>query len=143
MRTSNAVTSARLHLEHAKAASRTLAALGLAAMVLDTSGKVLAANALIEGLETIVQWRSADRVTLEDRNADEKLADALARIADGDHDGVRSFPVRDVITSALMVGHLLPIRFSTRDIFARSTAVFLLMPVVAPTAPPVELVMSL
>ena len=42
-----------------------------------------------------------------------------------------------------MVGHVVPIRFSARDIFARSAAVFILMPVAAPDAPPVELVMSL
>jgi DNA-binding CsgD family transcriptional regulator len=42
-----------------------------------------------------------------------------------------------------MVGHVVPIRFSARDIFARSAAVFILMPVTAPNSPPVELVMSL
>src|SRR4051812_9464254 len=57
--------------------------------------------------------------------------------------GVRWFPVRDSITGELMVGHVVPIRFSARDIFARSAAVFVLMPVAAPNSPPVELVMSL
>jgi hypothetical protein len=60
-----AVMAARLHLERAQAASQTLAALGLAALVLDQSGKVLAANALVEGLANFVHWRSADRVTLK------------------------------------------------------------------------------
>jgi DNA-binding CsgD family transcriptional regulator len=138
-----AVMAARLHLERAQAASQTLAALGLAALVLDDSGKVLAANALIEGLANFVHWRSADRVMLKDGSADDMLGQALARIAANDNGGVRSFPVRDEVTSALMVGHVLPIRFSARDIFARSAAVFVLMPVAAPSAPPVELVMSL
>jgi DNA-binding CsgD family transcriptional regulator len=138
-----AVMAARLHLERARAASQTLAALGLAALVLDDAGKVLAANALIEGMVNLVHWRSADRVTLKDRRADEMLGEALARIALNDNGGVRSFPVRDSIADALMVGHVVPIRFSARDIFARSTAVFILMPVAAPSAPPVELVMSL
>lgn len=138
-----AVMAARLHLERAQAASQTLAALGLAALVLDEAGKVLAANALIEGMANLVHWRSADRVTLKDRRADDMLADALARIALNDNGGVRSFPVRDPITDALMVGHVVPIRFSARDIFARSAAVFVLMPVAAPSSPPVELVMSL
>jgi DNA-binding CsgD family transcriptional regulator len=71
------------------------------------------------------------------------LSDALARIGLGDNSGVCSFPVRDPATQNLMVGHVVPIRFSARDIFARSAAVFVLMPVAAPTAPPVELVMSL
>ncbi|WP_369723576.1 MULTISPECIES: helix-turn-helix transcriptional regulator [unclassified Bradyrhizobium] len=138
-----AVMAARLHLERAQAASQALAALGLAALVLDEAGKVLAANALVEGMANLVHWRSADRVTLKDRRADEMLTEALARIALNDNGGVRSFPVRDAVTDALMVGHVVPIRYSARDIFARSTAVFVLMPVAAPTSPPVELVMSL
>jgi DNA-binding CsgD family transcriptional regulator len=138
-----AVMAARLHLERAQAASQTLAALGLAALVLDESGKVLAANPLIEAMVNLVHWRAADRVTLKDRRADEMLAEALARIALNDNGGVRSFPVRDAVTGALMIGHVVPVRFSARDIFARSTAVFVLMPVAAPSAPPVELVMSL
>jgi DNA-binding CsgD family transcriptional regulator len=138
-----AVLAARLHLERAQAASQTLAALGLAALVLDESGKVLAANSLVEDLVNLVHWRSADRVTLKDRRADEMLSEALARIALNDNGGVRSFPVRDQVTDVLMVGHVVPIRFSARDIFARSSAVFILMPVAAPSSPPVELVMSL
>lgn len=138
-----AVLAARLHLERAQAASQTLAALGLAALVLDDVGKVLAANTLIQDLVNIVHWRAVDRVTLKDRRADEMLAEALTRIASNDNRGVRSFPVRDSITDALMVGHILPIRYSARDIFARSAAIFVLMPVKAASSPPVELVMSL
>jgi DNA-binding CsgD family transcriptional regulator len=138
-----AVLAARLHLERAQGASQALAALGLAALVLDEAGKVLAANALIESLGNLVHWRTADRVTLKDRRADGMFSEALARIALNDNGGVRSFPVRDAITDALMVGHVVPIRFSARDIFARSAAVFVLMPVAAPSSPPVELVMSL
>jgi DNA-binding CsgD family transcriptional regulator len=138
-----AVMAARLHLERAQAASQTLAALGLAALVLDEVGKVITANTLIEGLTNIVRWRSGDRVMLMERRADEMLAEAVARIAINDNGGVRSFPVRDPVTDALMVGHVVPVKFSARDIFARSAAVFILMPVTAPNSPPVELVMSL
>jgi DNA-binding CsgD family transcriptional regulator len=138
-----AVLAARLHLERAQAASQALAALGLAALVLDEGGKVLSANALIEGMVNLLHWRAGGKVTLNDRRADEMLGEALARIALNDNGGVQSFPVRDAATDMLMVGHVLPIRFSARDIFARSAAVFVLMPVAAPSSPPVELVMSL
>lgn len=138
-----AVMAARLHLARAEAASQTLAALGMPAMLLAESGKVLAANSLIENLDNHVHWRAGGRVTLADKSADDLLADALARIAVNDNGGVRSFPVRDAVTDTLMVGHLVPIKFSARDIFAASSAVFVLMPVTAPSAPPVELVMSL
>ena len=138
-----AVMAARLHLARAEAASQTLAALGMAAMVLADSGKVLAANSLIENLVNHVHWRAGGRVTLADKSADDRLVEALARIAVNDNGGVRSFPVRDAVTDTLMVGHVVPIKFSARDIFAASSAVFVLTPVTAPSAPPVELVMSL
>jgi DNA-binding CsgD family transcriptional regulator/PAS domain-containing protein len=138
-----AVLAARLHLERAQAASQTLAALGLAALVLDDDGRVLAANTLMEGMVNLVHWRAVDRVTLKDSQADQMLGEALARVARNDHGGVRSFPVRDSVTDTMMVGHVVPIRYSARDIFTRSTAIFVLMPVNAPSAPPVELVMSL
>jgi DNA-binding CsgD family transcriptional regulator len=138
-----AVMAARLHLARAQAAGQALAALGLAAMVLDDSGKVLAANSLIENLVNHMHWRAGDRIMLKDRRADEMLVEALARIALNENGGVRSFPVRDAMTDTLMVGHVVPIKFSARDIFASSSAVFVLMPVAAPSAPPVELVMSL
>jgi DNA-binding CsgD family transcriptional regulator len=135
--------AARLHLERAQAATQTLAALGFPALVLDETGRVLAANTLIENQVNLVHWRSTDRVTLKDQKADAMLAEALARIVMNDNGGVRSFPVRDKIADTLMVAHVVPIRFSARDIFARSTAVLVLLPVAAPASPPVELVMSL
>ncbi|WP_431202249.1 helix-turn-helix transcriptional regulator [Bradyrhizobium betae] len=138
-----AVLATRLHLERAEAASQTLAALGLAALVLNEAGCVLSANALIEGMGHLVHWRAGDRVALKDRSADDMLVDALARVKLGDHNGVQSFPVRDPVNDSPMVGHVVPVRFSARDIFARSTAVFIMMPVAAPNSPPVELVMSL
>src|SRR5581483_6710771 len=101
-----AVMAARLHLARAQAASQTLAALGLAALVLDETGKVLAANGLIEAMPNLVHWRAADRVTLKDRRADQMLGEALARSAQNDNGGVRSFPVRDAVTDTLMVGHV-------------------------------------
>ncbi len=138
-----ALMAARLHLERARVAGDALAAIGLAALVLDESGKVLAANRLIEASAHLVHWRSGDRVALQDPGADDLLRDALARIGLADNSGVRSFPVRGAATSALMVGHVIPIRFSARDIFARSAAVFVLAQVAAPNAPSLELVMSL
>jgi DNA-binding CsgD family transcriptional regulator len=138
-----AVLSARLHLERARAASDALAALGLAAMVLGDGGRVLVANPLIEAMADAVLWRADNAMSLVDTGADALLQEALARITAGDHGGVRSFPVRRAAPEGLMVGHLVPVRLSARDIFARSTAIFILMPVAAPSAPPVELIMTL
>jgi DNA-binding CsgD family transcriptional regulator len=138
-----ALMAARMRLERARAASDALATIGLAAMVLEETGKVLAVNRLIESMTGVATWRAFDRVTLMDKAADELFRDALAKIALPDNVGVRSFPVHDAATRELLVGHVIPIRLSARDIFARSVAVFVLAPVVAPDAPPVELVRSL
>ncbi|MGH6863839.1 MAG: helix-turn-helix transcriptional regulator, partial [Methylocella sp.] len=138
----SALLAARLQLEGARIASETLAVMGLPALVLDERGKVLAANHLIEALTGHVQWRARDRVSLKDRAADNLLRDAIAAI-DGAGGAVRSFPVRDAGTQAVMVAHVIPIRLSARDIFVRCAAALVLTPVTLPQAPPVELVQSL
>jgi DNA-binding CsgD family transcriptional regulator len=139
----SALLSARLQLERARIASETLAALGLPALVLDEQGKVLAANHLIEAMTSYVHWRAQDRVSLKDRAADHFLRDAIAAIDVAGGTSVRSFPVRDTGTEAMMVAHVIPIRLSARDIFVRCAAALVLTPVTLPQAPPVELVQSL
>jgi PAS domain-containing protein len=141
----SALTSARRQLERARAASATLAAIGLAALVLDASGKVLAANNLIEALDGYIRWRAQDRVSLCDKPADELLRGAIAAIAQGADESasVRSFPVRNIVAEGAMVAHVIPIRLAARDIFARCAAALMLTPVTLPQAPPVDLVQSL
>lgn len=137
----SALMTARLQLERARVAGETLAALGLPALVLDEQGKVLAANTLIEAMSGFVRWRAFDSVSLSDRLADRLLRDAIATIDLAHGASVRSFPVRDGET--MMVAHIVPIRLSARDIFARCAAILILTPVTAPQAPPIELVQSL
>ena len=137
----SALMGARLQLERLSAAGETLAALGLPALVLDERGKVLAANRLSEALAGYVHWRARDRVSLEDRAADQLLRDAVAAVSVPA--AVRSFPVRSPGAESMMVAHLIPIRLSARDIFVRSAAALVLTPVTLPQAPPVELVQSL
>jgi DNA-binding CsgD family transcriptional regulator/PAS domain-containing protein len=134
--------SARLQLERARIASETLTALGLPALVLNEQGKVFAANSRIEAMPGYIQWRAQGRVSLKDKAADNLLRDAIAAI-DVAGGAVRSFPVRDSATQAMMVAHLIPIRLSARDIFVRCAAALVLTPVTMPQAPPVELVQSL
>jgi hypothetical protein len=73
-----ALMSGRLHLELARAASATLAAIGLAARVVDETGKVLDANRLVEALDGYIRWRAFDRVSLCDKAADVLLREAIA-----------------------------------------------------------------
>lgn len=139
----SAFLSARLQLERARVAGETLAVIGLPALVLDEQGKVLAVNSLIEAVTGYVHWRARDRVSLADKAADQLLRNAIATIDYADPSCVRSFPVRDTGSDAMMVAHLIPVRLSARDIFVRCAAVLILTPVALPQAPPVELVQSL
>jgi DNA-binding CsgD family transcriptional regulator len=135
--------SARLQLERARIAGEALAALGIPALVFNETGKVLAANPLIEALTGFVRWRAFDRVSLKDKGADQLLRDAVATIDSDSKPEVRSFPARDAEAEATMVAHVIPIRLSARDIFVRCFAILALTPMTRPQAPPVELVQSL
>ena len=135
--------SARLQLERARVASEALAAMGIPALVLNETGKVLAANSLIEAMSGFVHWRAYDRVSLKDKTADHLLRDAIATIGSGIGSSVCSFPVRNPQTNSMMVAHVIPIRLSARDIFLRCATVLAMTPVTPPQAPPVELVQSL
>src|SRR5215469_13645250 len=135
--------SARLQLERARVAGEALGALGIPALVLNETGKVLGANPLIEALTPFVRWRAFDRVSLKDKSADRLLNHAIASAESGSKLGVSSFPVHYDESQAAMVSHVIPIRLSARDIFLRCFAVLALTPVSPPHAPPVELVPSL
>jgi DNA-binding CsgD family transcriptional regulator len=135
--------SARLQLERARATTQVLAALGLAALVFDESGKVIAANPLIEAMTGEVRWLARDRLSLSDRSADLMLRAAIASIGAAEGATARSFPVRDAERSATMVAHVVPIRLSARDIFVRCAGVLVLTPVSLPNAPSVAIVQSL
>jgi DNA-binding CsgD family transcriptional regulator/PAS domain-containing protein len=135
--------SARLQLERARVAGEALAAIGVPALVFDETGKVLAANPLIEAMTAYVRWRPFDRVSLKDAAADRLLGDAIAMVGSDSGSGVRSFPVRDADVETTMVAHVIPIRLSARDIFLRCAAVLAMTPMTAPQAPPVELVQAL
>lgn len=139
----SALMSSRLQLERARAASDTLAAVGLAAAVLDETGRVLAANPLVEAMTGCVHWRAFGRLSFDDKAADKLLQAAIATIDSDAGASVRSFPAKGAGGQGMYVAHVIPIRLSARDIFTRCAAVLLLTPVILPQAPPVELVQSL
>jgi DNA-binding CsgD family transcriptional regulator len=130
-----------MQLERARAATQTLALLGIPALVFAGGGKTLAANQLIETLSGFILWRADDRVALMDASADALLRDAIVTADQDDAPNVRSFPVRN--ENSAMVAHVVPIRGSARDVFARCAALLMLTPVTRPEAPSVELIRSL
>jgi len=138
-----AFIAARMSLRGAQGANETLAALGLPALVMDESGVVVEANALMNDLSDHVQWRAHGRIALKDAGASELLWSTLPTLDKPSGGGVNSFPLRGLDGRAAMVGHIVPIRRSAHDIFGRSYALLIVTPVSAGRAPPVELLRSL
>jgi DNA-binding NarL/FixJ family response regulator len=131
----------RMQVERARAASQTLALIGIPALVFADDGKILAANQLIQTLNGFIQWRADDRIMLKDARADALLRKAIATADQGHVPSRRSFPVRNA--EAAMIAHVVPIRGSARDILFRCAAMLILTPVSRPEAPSLELMRSL
>jgi DNA-binding CsgD family transcriptional regulator len=138
-----ALMSARLQLERARAATATLASIGLPALVFDRAGQVLVANELVERLNDHMRWRAQDRFALKDSKADALLRQAVETLQSNEVESTRSFPVRSPDGQVALIAHVVPIRRSACDLFARCVGVLVLMPAKTRQAPSVELVQSL
>jgi DNA-binding CsgD family transcriptional regulator len=108
-----ALLASRWRLERLVAMTDALELIGLPAAVLDDSRRVLAANRLIEGMNTHVVWLARDKLTLTDPAAAKVLHQTLVAGPVG-----RSFPVQAGEDVAPLVAHLIPITGRSRDLFA-------------------------
>jgi DNA-binding CsgD family transcriptional regulator len=138
-----ALISARLQLERAKAATETLALLGLPALVFDPKGRVLGANALIEKLKETVVFRAHEQVALCDVRANTLLKQAVETVSSDRFAVPYSFSVCDKSGVARMVAHVIPVCGQSRDIFVRCAGVLTLTPITSAQMPSVDLVQSL
>ncbi|MBR0757114.1 helix-turn-helix transcriptional regulator [Bradyrhizobium jicamae] len=139
-----ALLSARLGLERARAATESLALLGLPAAVLRRGGKLMTANALFERLMPEVMQDRTERLTLSAATADPLFAQALSAL----HSGLVSLDVRSVPIPAEddrppMIVHLVPIHGAARDIFADAAAIVMVTPVVPSVVPTAEVLQGL
>lgn len=134
--------AARLKLERATSASNAVAALGLPAFVIDRMGRVQAANALSESLSSHFRWQEGSPLVLKDKAAQTLLDRGLAALVAKDAAAALSFPIRSEAT-AVLVGHLVPLRRSANDLFAANAAILVVTPVAPPGVPSVELLRSL
>jgi DNA-binding CsgD family transcriptional regulator len=139
----SALVTARLGLQRATGAKEALTAMGLPALLLDESGRVIETNHLIEGLGGYLQWRARNRIALADGRANELLWAGLAALDGAPEQAVRSFPLRDADDRAALVVHMVPVRRTAHDIFTGSYVLLVLTPVTMPLAPRVELMRSL
>jgi DNA-binding CsgD family transcriptional regulator len=121
--------SGRLRLERAQTAAKTLEAMGLPAAVVDSTGKVVAANGLFDSLEGRVIARAHGRVGLTDRAAARLLDDAVGQLHLNFDDMVRSIPVPATEDGPPLIVHLVPVRREAHDIFARAMGIMVVSPV--------------
>jgi DNA-binding CsgD family transcriptional regulator len=109
--------AARLRLQQARGTVATLEALGIAAAVLASGDRIVACNALFEGLAPTAATTAFDRIVLSDPRAQVLFQQANAGFRSGHGAKSISFPVRFEEGAAAFVFHLLPIAGSARDIF--------------------------
>lgn len=139
----SALVSSRLGLQRAQGATETLTALGLPALLLDETGRVIESNALMEALPDRVGPGANDRLVLSDRQALARVTEALSTIGDATGLGPCTVPLRDELGRATMILHLMPVRRSAHDIFGQGYALLMITPVASDRAPSLELMRSL
>ena len=139
----SALVSSRLGLQRARGATEALTDLGLPALLLDESGRVVEANALVQALPEGIGTGAGDRLVLADRKAQARLDEALSRITATAGGAGCTVPLRDEVGRATRVLHLMPVRRSAHDIFGSGYALLLVTPVASDRAPSLELMRSL
>lgn len=138
----SAMVSARLELQRVQGAAEALTALRLPALVADSAGRVIEANALIETLPERIRFGADNRLVLPDKRANDQWLAALAAIEAPGSEAC-SIPLRDAHGRASMVLHVMPIKRSAHDIFGQSYALLMITPVAGDRAPSAEIMQSL
>jgi DNA-binding CsgD family transcriptional regulator len=138
-----AVIAARMRQKKLEATAAALELLGLPAVVLGRGGEVLAANALAnDGILPLV-WLPANRLALQDKEADVLLRRAVQTLSDDHGASTRSFPVRRADDQPPLVAHLIPARRLARDLVMGFAGILVLTDATARGKPRAELIQSL
>lgn len=130
--------AARLGLERAQTAIKTLEAIGLPAAVLSSDGRVIVANDLLENSPGFFLPAARDRLQIADADADNLFREYSAAI-DRSHGIVQSIPIVAASHRPAAILHVLPLRGSAHDIFSGAAVIVILtsvgMSVNAPDMP--------
>jgi DNA-binding CsgD family transcriptional regulator len=138
-----ALVSARLGLERARAATETLALIGLPVATLDAGGRILAANGPFELLSAQVGIGAGNRVRLANARSNQLLGNALDQVASDEKAIVRSIGIPASEGAPALVIHVLPIRRSAHDLFSTAASLLAVTPVSRPLEPLTELLNAL
>ena len=138
-----ALLAHRLGLKAASGATEALQLVGLPSAALTASGRVVIANPLFEALAPRVATGALDHVQLQSRPANDALKQVLGAAATDSGFAARSIPIPADEGEPALIAHLLPIRRTAQDIFARAQFLLVLTAVVAPEAPLTEMLHGL
>lgn len=128
-----AMFAARSQFDRVRNAVDTLATVGLPALAVTPTGRVVVANDAFPDATHVWTTRGDNRLALHDRVADGLLADALANVSEAR--GQRSIPIRAEMGGVIKaVVQVLPIRRAAHDIFGSSSAIVILSELKGQTA---------
>ena len=117
--------AARLGLERAHTAVKTLEAIGLPAAVLTSGGQVLAANGLLEKASEFFLSAAQDRLVVADTAA-ERLFREHFTINRHSHGEIQSIPIAAIDDRPAAILHLLPLRGDAHDLFSGAAFIVVL-----------------
>lgn len=120
-----ALLAGRSDFRRISTAVEMLTTLGIPAVAITSTGRVVLANALFEASTHVWDTRGGDKLVLHDKAADKMLADAVQTIVAAE--SLRSIPLRE--TAGGPVGAVLqiaPIRRAAHDIFGSCVAIAVL-----------------
>lgn len=139
----SAMISARLGLQRAEGATDVLTALRLPALLLDDTGRVVEANAMIQDMADRIGIGAGNRIVLADRAANEHLSAMLAAIGTREVASSCSLPLRDHLSQPVGVLHMLPVRRAAYDVFGQGYALLVVSPIGTDKSPSSDLMRSL
>lgn len=135
--------SARLGLERAKTAVKTLEAIGLPAAVLTGTGRMLTANALLEKSSEYFSFAAHGQLLVDDAAANRLFRERSTEIA-GSHGVVQSIPIAATENRPGAILHVLPVRGDAQDIFSGAAVMLILTKVgISMNAPDMPLLRAL
>jgi DNA-binding CsgD family transcriptional regulator len=121
----SALMAGRADFRRVQTAVETLSALGIPAVAVTPTGRVVLANPQFESSTHVWNTRGGEKLALRDRTADRMLASALEALSA--LDSPRSIPVREVAGSRVTgVLQIIPIRRTAHDVFGSCSAIVVL-----------------
>lgn len=124
-----ALMTSRLAFREARSMTDSLGLLGLAALVVDQHGAVLAMNDEMETQSPVMRTGARNRLVIGNPVIHAMVHDALGRISARAAPTVQSIPVPGDESSGPRIIHVVPVRRAARDIFTRAAAVVIVTPV--------------